>query len=189
MYKQNAVNQIHKTSIMQTQQQTGTTNKITEELTNGWLEIINECRQLETKYDESYREGYLDDFRKIQIKMTRNYINIMEKFQESDTCIRSNEEIAKRWMCENLEESLHFLRYFCIKSNEEIAKRWMRKNLEESQQFIDSVVGIKGITEDPIKVAAELEICDNEVRYDSNVIAANTEGTLQIQVIEDNDSK
>lgn len=152
------MNQIHKTStsIMQTQQQTGTTNKITEELTNGWLEIINECRQLETKYVESYCKGYLEDFRKIKIKMTRNYINIMEKFQESDTCIRSNEEIAKRWM---------------------------RENLEESQQFIDSVVGIKGITEDPIKVAAELEICDNEVRYDSNVITANTEGTLKIQVI------
>ena len=141
---------------MQTQQQTGTTNKITEELTNGWLEIINECRQLETNYGESYCKGYLEDFRKIQIKMTRNYINIMEKFQESDTCIRSNEEIAKRWM---------------------------RENLEESQQFIDSVVGIKGITEDPIKVATELEICDNEFRYDSNVIAANTEGTLKIQVI------
>lgn len=36
-------------------------------------------------------------------------------------------------------------------------KDWIRDNLEEAQQIIDNIVGIKGITEDPLKVAAELE--------------------------------
>jgi hypothetical protein len=36
-------------------------------------------------------------------------------------------------------------------------KDWIRGNLEEAQQIIDNIVGIKGITEDPLKAAAELE--------------------------------
>jgi hypothetical protein len=36
-------------------------------------------------------------------------------------------------------------------------KDWIRNNLEEAQQIIDNIVGIKGITEDPLKAAAELE--------------------------------
>ena len=68
---------------------------------------------------------------------------------------------------------------------------WIRDNLEEAQQIIDNIVGIKGITEDPLKVAAELEArailtlhtdTTNAVyRGDINVIAANTEGTLERQ--------
>ena len=70
---------------------------------------------------------------------------------------------------------------------------WIRDNLEEAQQIIDNIVGIKGITEDPLKVAAELEALTiltphtdttNAVyRGDINVIAANTEGTLGRQVV------
>lgn len=83
-------------------------------------------------------------------------------------------------------------------SAEEIAKKWIRNNLEEAQQFIDNIVGIKGITEDPLKVAAELEsvvilnlpraYCDNtytEMYYGWNVIAANTTGTLQREVVDE----
>lgn len=66
--------------------------------------------------------------------------------------------------------------------DEERAKKWIRENLEEAQLFIDRVVGIKGITEDPVKVAAQLE--GSEFKYDSNVIAANTEGTLQAHFVE-----
>ena len=76
-------------------------------------------------------------------------------------------------------------------TREEIAKKWIRDNLEEAQQIIDNIVGIKGITEDPLKVAAELEArailtlhtdTTNAVyRGDINVIAANTEGTLERQ--------
>ena len=60
-------------------------------------------------------------------------------------------------------------------NDEERAKKWIHENLEEAQLFIDNIVGIKGITEDPLKVAAELERCE------SNVIAANTNATLQAQ--------
>lgn len=65
---------------------------------------------------------------------------------------------------------------------EERAKKWIRENLEEAQLFIDRTVGIKGITEDPVKVAAEIEGCT------SNVIAANTEGTLEAQFLDHDDT-
>lgn len=73
-------------------------------------------------------------------------------------------------------------------------KAWIRNNLEEAQQIIDNIVGIKGITEDPLKVAAELEAhtiltlhtdTTNAVyRGDINVITANTEGTIGRQFVE-----
>jgi hypothetical protein len=76
---------------------------------------------------------------------------------------------------------------------EEIAKRWIRDNLEEAQQLIDNIVGIKGITEDPLKAAAELEALvkltphtdttNASMSYGWNVIAANTEATLERQVV------
>ena len=72
-------------------------------------------------------------------------------------------------------------------------KDWIRDNLEEAQQIIDNIVGIKGITEDPLKVAADLEaLCiltpytdtTNTITYfgNSNIITANTSGTLGRQL-------
>jgi molecular chaperone GrpE (heat shock protein) len=68
-------------------------------------------------------------------------------------------------------------------------KDWIRNNLEEAQQIIDNIVGIKGITEDPLKVAAELEALvkltpytdttNASMSYGWNVIAANTETTIE----------
>ena len=65
-------------------------------------------------------------------------------------------------------------------------KDWIRNNLEEAQQIIDSIVGIKGITEDPLKAAAQLEglakmtpYTNTELPYDWNVNPANTAGTLE----------
>lgn len=66
-------------------------------------------------------------------------------------------------------------------NDEERAKKWIRENLEEAQLFIDRTVGIKGITEDPLKITAQLE------EYGSNVIAANTEGTLQAEILNNHD--
>ena len=76
-------------------------------------------------------------------------------------------------------------------TREEIAKKWIRDNLEEAQQLIDNIVGIKGITEDPLKAAAELEALvkltphtdttNASMSYGWNVIAANTEATLERQ--------
>jgi hypothetical protein len=67
-------------------------------------------------------------------------------------------------------------------------KDWIRDNLEEAQQIIDNIVGIKGITEDPLKVAADLEARSILTPYtdttntiycdDYHIIAANTDGTL-----------
>jgi cell division septum initiation protein DivIVA len=65
-------------------------------------------------------------------------------------------------------------------------KNWIRDNLEEAQQIIDNIVGIKGITEDPLKVAAELEahriLTPHTDTTNTNVIAANTNGTLGRQI-------
>jgi len=36
--------------------------------------------------------------------------------------------------------------------------QWIAENLEEAQRIIDNIVGIKGITEDPLKAAIELGI-------------------------------
>ena len=40
----------------------------------------------------------------------------------------------------------------------QIPKQWIRDNLEEAQQIIDNIVGIKGITEDPLKAAIKMGI-------------------------------
>jgi hypothetical protein len=37
-------------------------------------------------------------------------------------------------------------------------KDWIRENLEEAQHLIDSIVGIKGITEDPLNAAIKMGI-------------------------------
>jgi len=37
-------------------------------------------------------------------------------------------------------------------------KEWIRGNLEEAQHLIDNIVGIKGITEDPLKAAIKMGI-------------------------------
>jgi hypothetical protein len=37
-------------------------------------------------------------------------------------------------------------------------KDWIRDNLEEAQQLIDRIVGIKGITEDPVNAAIKMGI-------------------------------
>ena len=46
---------------------------------------------------------------------------------------------------------------------------WIRGNLEEAQHLIDNIVGIKGITEDPLKAAIKMGIShpqpQHSVRY------------------------
>jgi len=37
-------------------------------------------------------------------------------------------------------------------------RQWIADNLEEAQRIIDNIVGIKGITEDPLKAAVKLGI-------------------------------
>ena len=40
----------------------------------------------------------------------------------------------------------------------QISKTWIQENLEEAQKVIDNIVGIKGVTEDPMKAASEVGI-------------------------------
>jgi len=95
------------------------------------------------------------------------------------------------------EQELAYLRNRIAELEEQRVshKDWIRGNLEEAQQIIDNIVGIKGITEDPLKAAAELEAhriltphtdTTNAVVYCGyyNVIAANTHGTLGRQIVQ-----
>lgn len=132
-------------------------NPIAEEASRGFVEMVSECRNLRDKHKE--------ELENMRIHMTRNFNALMNTIEEN---------------CKPREES-----------DEEIAKRWIRDNLEEAQHLIDNIVGIKGITEDSLKVAAELEgVAEptttnetNEMPYGWNVIAANTAGTLQRELV------
>ena len=44
--------------------------------------------------------------------------------------------------------------------------QWIAENLEEAQRIIDNIVGIKGITEDPLKAAMELGISSHAATAD-----------------------
>lgn len=37
-------------------------------------------------------------------------------------------------------------------------QKWIAENLEEAQRIIDNIVGIKGITEDPLKAAIKMGV-------------------------------
>ena len=106
------------------------------------------------------RDKHKEELENMRIHMTHNFNALMNTIEEN---------------CKPREES-----------DEEIAKRWIRDNLEEAQHLIDNIVGIKGITEDSLKVAAELEgvgSSNAEMPYGWNVIAANTAGTLQRELV------
>lgn len=111
------------------------------------------------------RNKQKEELENMRIHMTRHFNALMKTIEEN---------------CKPREES-----------DEEIAKRWIRDNLEKAQHLIDNIVGIKGITEDSLKVAAELEGLakltttneTNEMPYGWNVIAANTAGTLQREFV------
>jgi hypothetical protein len=70
-------------------------------------------------------------------RMTRNYNALVKEIEEK----------------EKNDEARH----------SEVAKKWIRENLEEAQQLIDNIVGIKGITEDPLRAAAEAGIVSIEI--------------------------
>jgi hypothetical protein len=87
-----------------------------------------------------------------------------------------------------LESALHQQQQQQQQQHRVSHKDWIRDNLEEAQQIIDNIVGIKGITEDPLKVAAELEahhiLTPHTDRTNCNVIAANTQATLGRQFVQ-----
>jgi hypothetical protein len=48
---------------------------------------------------------------------------------------------------------------------EQSHKQWIVENLEEAQQLIDNIVGIKGITEDPLGAAIKMGISHESREY------------------------
>lgn len=47
-------------------------------------------------------------------------------------------------------------------------KDWIRENLEEAQRIIDNIVGIKGITEDPLMAAIKMGISQPQPKPEDN---------------------
>ncbi len=88
------------------------------------------------------------------IEMVTQCRNLRDKHKEELENMRIQMMHNFNSLMENIEENC---KWSMRESDEEVAKKWIRNNLEEAQQLIDNIVGIKGITEDPLKVAAELE--------------------------------
>ena len=108
---------------------------------------------------------------------------------------RVNQETLYALIAENadLRAEVDALREHIENLERQGTKQWIQENLEEAQQLIDNIVGIKGITENPLKAAAELEgrsiltrhtdTTNTTYRGDKNVISATTSGTLGRQVV------
>ena len=115
----------------------------------------------------------------IEREATRGLLDLLESVEN----IKRQQEDQLDQLRRQMTRNYNSLTAETNKQNhEEIAKKWIRENLEEAQLLIDQVVGIKGITEDPLKVAAQLE---GEYCGNSNAIAANTEATLQAQFVKE----
>jgi hypothetical protein len=114
----------------------------------------------------------------IEQEATRGLLDLLESVEN----IKRQQEDQLDQLRRQMTRNYNSLTAETNKQNhKEIAKKWIRDNLEEAQLFIDQVVGIKGITEDPLKIAAQLE---GEYCGNSNTIAANTKATLQSQFVE-----
>ena len=89
-----------------------------------------------TAMAEDIEKRHHDDMGELRRQMTCNYKSLVNEIEKS----------------KDAEEAMHA----------EIAKKWIRENLEEAQQLIDNIVGIKGITENPMKAAIEAGIVHQE---------------------------
>ena len=87
----------------------------------------------------------------------------------TSTSSRAKEEAYYALMTEtaNLHAEIEALReqldYYHQHHEEQLVQQkshnqWITENLEEAQRIIDNIVGIKGITEDPLKAAIKLGI-------------------------------
>lgn len=59
---------------------------------------------------------------------------------------------------EALREQLDYQQQELQEQSHKQHHQWIAENLEEAQRIIDNIVGIKGITEDPLKAAIKLGI-------------------------------
>ena len=69
---------------------------------------------------------------------------------------------------ESIVEKLEYLETRVAASQQQQSpKDWIRENLEEAQQLIDNIVGIKGITEDPLNAAIKMGISQPQAQSQS----------------------
>ena len=117
----------------ETSMQATGTDVLSREDKNLTLEKEATRRWLEmVKAAERIEKRHCDEMGNLRRQMTRSYKCLMKEIENS--------------------KEMHA----------EIAKKWIRDNLEEAQQQIDSIVGIKGITENPLKAAKEAGIAENQ---------------------------
>lgn len=92
----------------------------------------------------------------------RDIQDMQEEFyalQEENQFLRSK--------LDSLAETLEYLQTRL--EEQQSPKQWIAENLEEAQHFIDNIVGIKGITEDPHGAAVKLGISYAEEPNDDAV--------------------
>jgi len=105
---------------------------VVKEATRGWLEMVKVVERTEKRHEKEMGEE-MGDLRRL---MTRNYNALVKEIEKNEA----------------VDQARHA----------EIAKKWIRDNLEEAQRVIDNIVGIKGITENPLKAAIEAGIVHEE---------------------------
>ena len=64
---------------------------------------------------------------------------------------------------EALREQLEYQNQQQQEQSHKQHRQWIADNLEEAQRIIDNIVGIKGITEDPLKAAVKLGISSHTI--------------------------
>lgn len=67
---------------------------------------------------------------------------------------------------EALREQLDYQHQELQEQSHKQHQQWIADNLEEAQRIIDNIVGIKGITEDPLKAAIKLGISSHTAADD-----------------------
>ena len=78
--------------------------------------------------------------------------------KEAYYALQAENELLRNEL-ESIVEKLEYLETRVAASQQQQSpKDWIRENLEEAQQLIDNIVGIKGITEDPLNAAIKMGI-------------------------------
>ena len=109
---------------------------VVKEATRGWLEMVDAIERTEKRHEKEMGEEMGEEMGDLRRLLTRNYNALVKEIQKNEA----------------LDQARHA----------EIAKKWIRDNLEEAQRVIDNIVGIKGITENPLKAANEAGIVHEE---------------------------
>ena len=87
----------------------------------------------------------------------------MQDMQEEFHALQDENQFLRSKL-DSLAETLEYLETRLEEQDEQLQqqqqshKQWIAENLEEAQHFIDNIVGIKGITEDPHGAAVKMGI-------------------------------